>query len=240
MTHSFAARRPRPGAAARRTAKIVKKLIAPSVLSADFSRLGEEIAAAETAGADLFHLDVMDGHFVPNLTFGPIVVSAIRKLTKLPLHVHLMIEEPGRYAEQFIKSGADILSFHIEVLPDPTGVMDRIRALGAKPALALNPPTPFSRVEPFIASIDALLVMTVNPGFGGQEFIEDVLPKIAEARAARDAIKASFHIEVDGGITQETAPRAASQGADVFVAGSYIFHASDVAAAVKRLREAVG
>jgi ribulose-phosphate 3-epimerase len=218
----------------------MKKLIAPSVLSADFSHLGEEISVAESAGADLFHLDVMDGHFVPNLTFGPIIVSAIRKLTELPLHVHLMIEEPGRYAEQFIKAGADYLSFHVEAIPDPTEVIELIRSLGAKPALALNPPTQFKRVEPFITSIDALLVMTVNPGFGGQDFMEEVLPKIAEARDAREAVKASFLIEVDGGITNKTAPLAASHGADVFVAGSYIFHAPDVAGAVKRLRETLG
>jgi ribulose-phosphate 3-epimerase len=217
----------------------MKKLIAPSLLSADFSRLESQMREAESGGADLFHVDVMDGHFVPNLTFGPIIVSAIRKLTKLPLHVHLMIEEPLKYAADFVESGADYLSFHIEAVPDPTALAEKIRSLGAKPALALNPPTPLSGVRPFLSSVDLLLVMTVNPGFGGQGFMSEVLPKIAEARSARDSSGASFRIEVDGGITDETAPGAASQGADMFVAGSYVFGAPDIGAAIKRLRESV-
>ena len=217
----------------------MKKLIAPSLLSADFSRLTEQMAEAERAGADLFHVDVMDGHFVPNITFGPIIVSAIRKLTRLPLHVHLMISDPGKYAEQFIKSGANYLSFHIEAVPEPAGVINKIRSLGAKPGLAINPPTPFSAVSPYVASVDLLLVMTVNPGFGGQGFFEEALPKISEAVDARVKAGESFLIEVDGGITHETAPRAAARGADMFVAGNYIFRAPDVAEAVKRLRQAI-
>ncbi len=217
----------------------MRKLIAPSLLSADFSRLESQMRQAESGGADLFHIDVMDGHFVPNLTFGPIIVSAIRKLTKLPLHVHLMIEEPLKYAPDFVKSGADYLSFHIEAVPDPTALIEKIRSLGAKPALALNPPTPLSGVKPFLSSVDLLLVMTVNPGFGGQGFMSEVLPKIAEARSAREGSGATFRIEVDGGITHETAPGAAKQGADMFVAGSYVFGAPDIGAAIKRLRESV-
>ena len=217
----------------------MKKLIGPSLLSADFSRLASQIEEAERAGADLFHVDVMDGHFVPNLTFGPIIVSAINKLTELPLHVHLMISEPGRYAEQFVKAGADYLSFHIEAAPEPEGVIERIRSLGSKPALAINPPTPFSKVEPFLSSLDLLLVMTVNPGFGGQGFIADALPKIGRAVEVRDKIRASFLIDVDGGITDETALGAAARGADMFVAGSYIFGSPDIAEAIRRLREAV-
>ncbi len=219
--------------------RIMKKLIAPSLLSADFSRLADQMAEAERAGADLFHVDVMDGHFVPNITFGPIIVSAIRKLTRLPLHVHLMISEPGRYAEQFVKAGADYLSFHIEAVPDPVDVIEKIRSFGAKPALAVNPPTPFSKVEPYLPSLDLLLVMTVNPGFGGQSFMEEALPKISDAAKEREKAGASFHIEVDGGITHETAPRAAAQGADMFVAGNYIFKSPNIAEAISRLRAAV-
>lgn len=218
----------------------MKKLISPSLLSADFSRLAGQMAEAERAGADVFHVDVMDGHFVPNLTFGPIIVSAINKLTELPLHVHLMISDPGRYAENFVKAGADYLSFHIEAVPEPSGVIEQIRSLGCKPALALNPPTPFDRIEPFLPSLDLLLVMTVNPGFGGQGFVRDALPKIGQAKEARDKLGASYLIEVDGGITHETGPGASAQGADMFVAGSYIFGSPDIGEAVRRLREAIG
>ena len=214
----------------------MKTLIAPSLLSADFSRLASQIEEAERAGADLFHVDVMDGHFVPNITFGPIIVSAIRKLTKLPLDVHLMISDPGAYAEQFIKAGSDYLAFHIEACPDPTELIERIRSLGAKPGLVVNPPTPFSQAEPFLASLDLLLIMTVNPGFGGQGFISDALPKVGEARKARERLGASFLIEVDGGMNDKTAPIALSQGADMLVAGSYVFGSQDMEAAIKKLR----
>jgi len=220
--------------------KAMARLIAPSLLSADFSRLSSQIEEAERGGADLFHVDVMDGHFVPNITFGPIIVSAINKLTELPLHVHLMISEPARYARQFVDSGADYLSFHIEAVPEPAETLEEIRALGAKPALALNPPTPFSAVEPYLGMLDLLLVMTVNPGFSGQGFIADALPKIGMAKRARERLRASFLIEVDGGITHETAPLAALQGADAFVAGSYVFRSGDIPGAISRLRKAVG
>jgi ribulose-phosphate 3-epimerase len=210
--------------------------IAPSLLSADFSRLASQIEEAERAGADLFHVDVMDGHFVPNITFGPIIVSAIRKLTKLPLDVHLMISDPGAYAEQFIKAGSDYLTFHIEACPNPKDLLERIKSLGAKPGLVINPPTSFSQVEPFLSSVDMLLIMTVNPGFGGQGFIGDALPKAGLARQAREKMGASFLIEIDGGINDKNAPLAIEQGADVLVAGSYIFGSEDIAAAVKKLR----
>lgn len=216
----------------------MKTLIAPSLLSADFSRLASQIEEAERAGADLFHVDVMDGHFVPNITFGPIIVSAIRKLTKLPLDVHLMISDPGAYAEQFIKAGSDYLTFHIEACPDPTELIERVRSLDAKPGLVVNPPTPFSQVEPFLSSLDLLLIMTVNPGFGGQGFISEAVPKVGEARKARERLGASFLIEVDGGMNDKTASSALSQGADMLVAGSYIFGSKDKEAAIKKLREA--
>jgi ribulose-phosphate 3-epimerase len=216
----------------------MKTLIAPSLLSADFSRLASQIEEAERAGADLFHVDVMDGHFVPNITFGPIIVSAIRKLTKLPLDVHLMISDPGAYCEQFIKAGSNYLTFHIEACREPAGLIERIRSLGAKPGLVLNPPTPFSQVEPFLGSLDLLLVMTVNPGFGGQGFIKDALPKAGQARKARERLGASFLIEVDGGMNDKTGALAVAEGADMLVAGNYIFASPDIKAAVKKLREA--
>lgn len=214
--------------------------IAPSLLSADFSQLGSQMNQAESAGADLFHVDVMDGHFVPNITLGPIIVSAIRKLTKLPLDVHLMIEDPGGYARQFIEAGADYLTFHIEAVRDPRKLIERVRSLGAKPGLVINPPTSFSQVEPFVSSVDLLLLMTVNPGFGGQEFIKEVLPKVAQAREARAKVNGSFRIEVDGGISDETAPLATAEGADVLVAGSYIFGSADIGEAVRKLRSSAG
>lgn len=217
----------------------MKKMIAPSLLSADFSRLSEQIAEAEKAGADVFHVDVMDGHFVPNLTFGPIIVKAINKLTDLPLHVHLMISDPSKYAEEFIKAGADWLSFHIEAVPEPAPVIEMIRSLGCKPALAINPPTPFGLIKQYLPSLDLLLVMTVNPGFGGQGFIADAVTKIGQAVRARQEARASYIIEVDGGITDETAPEASAQGAEMFVAGSYIFGSADIAEAVRKLRSAI-
>src|SRR5512145_3003154 len=172
--------------------------IAPSILSADFSRLKEEIEAVEAAGADWLHVDVMDGHFVPNLTIGPVVVESIRKVTKMPLDAHLMITDPDKYAPEFIKAGADWISVHPETCPQPTSTFNKIRALGARPSIAVNPDVPLSKVENYFAEIDMLLMMTVFPGFGGQAFIPEVLPKIEQARKIINARGLSMLIEVDG------------------------------------------
>jgi len=210
--------------------------IAPSVLSADFGRLDEEVRAVTAAGADWLHLDVMDGHFVPNLTIGPGVVAAIRRATKLPLDVHLMITDPARYAPQFIDAGADWVSIHYEVCPEPRNLIADIRARGARPAMAINPETPVAAVAGAVADVDMLLVMSVHPGFGGQGFIPESLGKLEDARRLRERIGAKFLIEVDGGITTENAAKIAAAGADVLVAGTAVFRAPDYAAAITALR----
>jgi len=218
--------------------------IAPSVLSADFSRLSEQLQSVEEGGADLIHVDVMDGHFVSNITFGPIIVSAIRKLTKLPLCVHLMISEPWRYASAFCDAGADYLSFHWEAFSE-TGVradliestINLIREKKVKPGLALNPETAAADVLPFLDKLDLVLVMSVHPGFGGQGFIKEVLPKIKEISRRRGTH--TFEIEVDGGVSLETAPDIAKAGATMLAVGSYVFSSKDPASQVKALRKAV-
>ena len=210
--------------------------IAPSVLSADFSRLAEQIRAVERGGADCLHLDVMDGHFVPNLTFGPMIVEAIRRLTELPLHTHLMIEEPHRYLEQFVQAGSDSVTVHVELYDDPVPVLSRIRDLGVRAGLTLNPDTPFERVEPVLSAVDLLLVMSVNPGFGGQRFRPEVLGKVTRAVDVRAREGLSFDIHIDGGIDETTAPAAARAGVDVLVAGSAVFTAPDPGAMVATLR----
>ena len=211
-------------------------LIAPSILSADFSRLGDEVAAVTVAGADWIHVDVMDGHFVPPITIGPLVVRGLRKATPLPLDVHLMIERPEKHIEEFQKAGANRLTVHVEACADVPGVLQAIRAAGLQPGLSLNPPTEMERVRPFLHLIDLLLVMSVNPGWGGQPFVEGSMERLADARRMRADVGASFLIEVDGGIYPKNASEAAASGADVLVAGTAVFKESDYAAAIRALR----
>ena len=197
--------------------------IAPSILSADFSRLGDEVLAVASAGADLIHIDVMDGHFVPNLTIGPLVVKAIRKATSLPFDVHLMISPVDPFIEEFVKAGADILTVHPEAGPHLHRTIQAIRSAGAKPGVALNPGTPIAAVEEVLDDIDLVLVMSVNPGFGGQAFIASQLRKIDAVRKLIDNSGRDVMIEVDGGVNAETAPRVIAAGANVLVAGSAVF-----------------
>jgi ribulose-phosphate 3-epimerase len=198
-------------------------LISPSILSADFTQLGDQIKRAEQAGADWFHIDVMDGHFVPNISMGPFVVEACRRATDLPLDVHLMIEKPERYLENFIRAGADILTVHIETCPEIDKTLNKIRELGCKAGITLNPMTEAEKIEPYINLADLVLVMTVQPGFSGQTFMVEVLPKIGQIRKLIDEIKPEVFLEVDGGINPETIRLAFDQGARVFVAASAIF-----------------
>jgi ribulose-phosphate 3-epimerase len=212
--------------------------IAPSILSADFGRLAEEIRAVEAAGADVVHVDVMDGRFVPNITIGPLVVEAVRKVTKLPIDVHLMIVEPERYVEAFAKAGADLVSVHAEVSPHLHRTLQAIRAAGARPAVALNPSTPLSALEYVIGDCEMVLVMTVNPGFGGQRYIDACTDKVRQLRALADRKNPSLEIEVDGGVKVETAGLVAAAGANVLVAGTAVFGAKDYRAAISGIREA--
>ncbi len=214
--------------------------IAPSILSADFARLGEEVRAVEAAGADLLHVDVMDGRFVPNITLGPPIVAAIRRVTKLPLDVHLMIVEPERYIDAFAQAGADLISVHLEASPHLHRTVQQIRGLGKKASVAVNPHSPLDGLDVVLPDLDMVLIMSVNPGFGGQKFIEAVLPKISALRAEIDRQGLSTDIEVDGGIDPVTAPAVIAAGATVLVAGSAVFHAKgadgDYRAAIRALR----
>jgi ribulose-phosphate 3-epimerase len=210
--------------------------LAPSILSADFSRLGQEVARV-TPEADLLHVDVMDGHFVPNLTIGPPVVASLRPHTELFLDCHLMVENPDVLLDDFAKAGADRCIVHVE-LGDPRALFERMRDLGIGVGLVCNPPTPVDAVLPYLDEIDLLLVMSVNPGFGGQSFIPDVLDKVRVARAEIDARGLPVEIEIDGGINVETAPLAVEAGCDILVAGSAIFHATDPLAAARAIRAA--
>jgi ribulose-phosphate 3-epimerase len=212
--------------------------IAPSILSADFAKLGAEVAAVERAGADWIHVDVMDGHFVPNLTIGPLVVEAVRRSTSLPLDVHLMIEKPERYVTDFVKAGAATLGVQVEACPHLHRTLAQIREAGARASVVLNPGTPVQAIEPVLSDVDQVLVMTVNPGFGGQKFIESMLAKIATLRRLLDERGREVTLEVDGGISLETIGRAARAGADVFVAGTAVFGAPDYAQAISALRAA--
>jgi ribulose-phosphate 3-epimerase len=210
--------------------------IAPSVLSADFGRLAEEVAAATAAGADWLHLDVMDGHFVPNLTIGPAIVGAIRRATTIPLDVHLMITDPEKYAPRFIDAGANWVSIHREVGEAPSALLADIRKRGAHPAMAINPETPIASVADVLPELDMLLVMSVHPGFGGQEFIPDSLARLREAQRLRDRLHPGCVIEVDGGITTTNVGAAAAAGAEVIVAGTAIFRAPDYGEAIRAMR----
>ncbi len=212
--------------------------IAPSILSADFSRLGDEIRAVEEAGAEWIHIDVMDGHYVSNITIGPVVVESIRKVTRLPLDVHLMITDPDKYGPEFIKAGADWISIHPETCEEPKTSLKKIRELGAKASIAVNPDVPLDQVERYFPDIDMVLMMTVFPGFAGQAFIEDVLPKIEKAKKVIEQRKLPILIEADGGIKADNIARVVEAGAEVIVSGSGIFKTSDYADTIRRMREA--
>jgi len=213
------------------------KKIAPSILSADFSRLGEEVKAVEQAGADYIHVDVMDGHFVPNITIGPIIVKAVKGVTKLPLDVHLMISNPYDFIDDFLQAGADILTVHAEAGYHLHRSLQHIRKAGGKPAVSLNPASPLSMIEYVLDDLDMVLLMTVNPGFGGQDFIPEVIPKIERLREIIDKRGLNIELEVDGGIGPETINRVSTAGADVFVAGSAIYHSDDYAETIRLMRE---
>lgn len=215
-------------------------ITAPSILSADFARLGDEIADVERGGADWIHIDVMDGHFVPNITIGPLIVEAVRLRTKLPLDVHLMIENPDQYIQAFIDAGADWITVHQEASVHLHRTIHAIKAQGVKVAVALNPATPLSTIEYVLDDLDMVLLMTVNPGFGGQSFIRSVLKKIRALRQIADERDLSLHIEVDGGINAQTAQDVVAAGANVLVAGSYVFGADNRKDCIQRLKQAGG
>jgi len=210
--------------------------IAPSILSADFAKLGEEVAAVEKGGADYIHVDVMDGHFVPNITIGPLVVDAIRPVTKLPLDVHLMIENPDQYIEAFAKAGADYISVHVEACRHLHRTIQMIKSFGIKAGVVLNPATPVEMIQHVIQDVDLVLLMTVNPGFGGQEFIPEVLPKIRKVKQMAEEKGLNIEIEVDGGVNPETARQCMEAGANVLVAGSAIYNQPDYAKAISLIR----
>jgi ribulose-phosphate 3-epimerase len=212
--------------------------IAPSILSADFARIGEEVKDVEKGGADYIHVDVMDGHFVPNLTIGPLIVEAIRPVTTLPLDVHLMIENPDAYIESFAKAGADIITVHAEACPHLHRTIQLIHSFGVKAGVVLNPSTPEDVLQYVIKDIDMVLLMTVNPGFGGQSFIQSIVPKIRRVRQMITDAGVDVDIEIDGGVNPETAKICAKAGANVFVAGSAIYNKEDRGAAIKEIRSA--
>ena len=211
-------------------------MIAPSLLSADFANLGKEVSAITEAGADLIHFDVMDGHFVPNITFGPMILAAIRKYTALPFEAHLMISHPQKYWKQFSDSGADIIGFHIEADVKHAELVDEIHKAGRKVCIVINPPTDIRTIGKLLPDVDIVLVMTVNPGFGGQKFISSNLKKIEWLDQQRKAKNFKFLIEVDGGINYETAPLVKRAGTDIIVAGSFIFGSKNYAETIKNLR----
>ncbi len=216
----------------------MKKLLSASILSANFGRLAEEVNAVQAAGADWIHVDVMDGHFVPNITIGPYMVEALREATDLPLDVHLMIEHPERYLEAFVKAGANWLGVHAEACVHLHRVIQNIKELGVKAAVAINPATPLCMIEAVLPDVDMVLLMTVNPGFGGQKFIENVMPKIKACRKMIDDGQFSALLQVDGGVKPQTAGKLAAAGVDIFVAGSAVFN-GDYAQNIKNLKAAM-
>jgi len=212
--------------------------ISPSILSADFTKLGDEIRLVESAGADLIHVDVMDGHFVPNITLGPVIVKAVRRVTDLPIDAHLMITDPERYAQAFVEAGATYVVFHQEVCEDPARVVDVIRDLGGRPGMAVNPDNDGEDLKKHLADLDLVLVMTVNPGFAGQSFMEEVMPKLERIASWKREGGHDYVIAVDGGVNRRTAPIVARNGGEVLVAASAIFHADDPASELVAMRQA--
>lgn len=214
-----------------------KYILSPSILSADFARLGEEIATVEAAGADWIHVDVMDGHFVPNITMGPFIVAHCRRITKLPLDVHLMIEKPERYIEAFAKAGASGLTVHVETCPDIVGTLKQIKSLGCTAGAVLNPETPVGAIQPALAEADLILVMSVHPGYSGQSFIPETIAKVSEIRKKLDALRSSAWLEVDGGIDTDTLPKMKEAGATAYVAATAVFkHPEGPAKGLQTLR----
>lgn len=211
--------------------------IAPSILSADFANLQRDIELVEENQVDVLHVDIMDGHFVPNITFGPNVVAAIRPFTKLPLDCHLMIEQPERYVEAFANAGADLINVHVEATPHIHRVLQLIKSFGVKAAVTINPGTPVSAIEPVLSLVDMVLVMTVNPGFGGQKFLPECLGKVTALAEIRRRKGYTYEIEVDGGVTDQTIGACRDAGADVFVAGSYIYDAENPAERIQALKD---
>jgi ribulose-phosphate 3-epimerase len=215
------------------------KKIAPSILSADFSRLAEEMAAVEKAGADLIHIDIMDGHFVPNITIGPAVIASLRKTTRLPFDVHLMIENPERYIESFVKAGSDMITVHVEAAHHLHRTITLIKEQGVKAGVSLNPATPLMQIEPILSEVDYLLIMTVNPGFGGQKFLDGLLPKIKKARELIRNTAPDVFIEVDGGITLDNIAVVAEAGAEIIVAGAAIFGGGDYGKTISKMKSLI-